>query len=148
MIFQQISADTKWLLKAKELADQVLENFSDNETALFFYTGISQKDILLRKKEVYDSAIPSGNSVMAVNFHRLGVFFDEKQYKERAIQMVASFGAMAVKYPTSFGMWLSAVFQISFGSHEIAITGPEYLLVLKSVLNLYLPHSSFYGSGK
>jgi hypothetical protein len=54
--------------------------------------------------------------------------------------MLSSFGEMAIKYPTSFGVWLSALFEISFGSQEIAITGPEYLTFLKRVLNLYLPH--------
>jgi uncharacterized protein YyaL (SSP411 family) len=48
---------------------------------------------------------------------------------------------MAIKYPTSFGVWLSTLFQVSFGSHEIAITGPDYQTILKSMLSLYLPHS-------
>ena len=137
----EISADPQWLFRARDLANYVLNNFSDSTSPLFFYTNISQTDILMRKKEVYDSAVPSGNSVMASNFHRLAVIYDDQGFKERAVQMVASFADMAIKYPTSFGLWLSTLFELSSGSLEIAIIGPEYLSVLKRVLSLYLPHS-------
>jgi uncharacterized protein YyaL (SSP411 family) len=137
----EITADNQWLHKAKEITIYVIENFSDGESSQFFYTNVSQSDILLRKKEVYDSAIPSGNSVMALNLHRLSIFFDDPLWQQKAVQMVSSFGSMATKYPTSFGVWLSALFQISFGTNEIAIIGSDYLKILKRILTLYLPHS-------
>ena len=144
----EITADNQWLHKAREITIYVIENFSDAEGPQFFYTNVSQSDILLRKKEVYDSAIPSGNSVMALNFHRLSIFFDEPAWQQKAVQMVANFGSMAIKYPTSFGVWLSALFQISFGTNEIAILGPDYLTFLKRVLALYLPHSILMAAPK
>jgi uncharacterized protein YyaL (SSP411 family) len=137
----EITADNQWLHKAKEITIYVIENFSDGESSQFFYTNVSQSDILLRKKEVYDSAIPSGNSVMALNLYRLSIFFDDPLWQQKAVQMVSSFGSMATKYPTSFGVWLSALFQISFGTNEIAIIGSDYLKILKRILTLYLPHS-------
>jgi uncharacterized protein YyaL (SSP411 family) len=54
---------------------------------------------------------------------------------------------MAVKYPTSFGVWLSMVFQISFGTNEIAIVGSEFQPYLNEVLKLYIPHSIIMASG-
>jgi uncharacterized protein YyaL (SSP411 family) len=144
----EITADNQWLHKAKEITIYVVENFSDAESPQFFYTNVSQSDILLRKKEVYDSAVPSGNSVMALNFYRLSIFFDEPAWQQKAVQMVSSFGSMAIKYPTSFGVWLSALFQISFGTNEIAILGPDYLAFLKRVLALYLPHSILMAAPK
>jgi uncharacterized protein YyaL (SSP411 family) len=137
----EITADTQWLEKAKTLTEFVVDNFSDKDSSLFFYTQVAQKDILLRKKEVYDSAIPSGNSVMALNFHRLGVLFDNQEWRQKAFDMGSSFGNMAIKYPTSFGVWLSALFQMVYGDHEVAILGPEYEALLKQTLGLYLPYS-------
>jgi uncharacterized protein YyaL (SSP411 family) len=144
----EITADNQWLHKAKEITIYVIENFSDGESSQFFYTNVSQSDILLRKKEVYDSAIPSGNSVMALNLHRLSIFFDDPLWQQKAVQMVSSFGSMATKYPTSFGVWLSALFQISFGTNEIAIIGSDYLKILKRILTLYLPHSILMAAPK
>lgn len=142
----EISADNSWLTKAAELADYVIENFSDPGSSLFFYTQVSQTDVLLRKKEVYDSAIPSGNSVMAYNFYRLGILFEKKEWSEKALQMQSSFGEKAIKYPTSFGVWLSSTFQLTFGTDEIALIGPEYLSYLQKLLALYLPHSLLMAS--
>jgi uncharacterized protein len=144
----EITADNQWLHKAKEITIYVIENFSDGGSSQFFYTNVSQSDILLRKKEVYDSAIPSGNSVMALNLYRLSIFFDAPLWQQKAVQMVSSFGSMATKYPTSFGVWLSALFQISFGTNEIAVLGPNYLRILKRVLTLYLPHSILMAAPK
>ena len=144
----EITADNQWLHKAREITIYVIENFSDVESPQFFYTNVSQSDILLRKKEVYDSAIPSGNSVMALNFYRLSIFFDDSRWRQKAVQMVSSFGSMAIKYPTSFGVWLSVLFQISFGASEIAILGPDYATILKRVLALYLPHSILMSAPK
>jgi uncharacterized protein YyaL (SSP411 family) len=144
----EITADNQWLHKAKEITIYVIENFSDGESSQFFYTNVSQSDILLRKKEVYDSAIPSGNSVMALNLYRLSIFFDDPLWQQKAVQMVSSFGSMATKYPTSFGVWLSALFQISFGTNEIAIIGSDYLKILKRILTLYLPHSILMAAPK
>jgi uncharacterized protein len=137
----EITADTQWLEKAKLLTEFVVDNFSDKDSSLFFYTQVTQKDILLRKKEVYDSAIPSGNSIMALNFHRLGILFDNQEWRQKAVDMVSSFGNMAVKYPTSFGVWLSALFQMVYGTFEVAIVGPQYEALLKQTFDLYLPHS-------
>ena len=135
----EITADSQWLDRAKSLGDYVIENFSDPENPLFFYTQVSQTDILLRKKEVYDSAIPSGNSVMAHNFHRIGVLYDIPEWKGKASQMMAALGNMAIKYPTSFGVWLSGLLEFAFGTNELAIIGPQFSNVLKEVLNLYNP---------
>ena len=83
---QEITADTKWLIKAKELTEFVIDNFSEEETGFFFYTNAGQKDVIVRKKEVYDGAVPSGNSVMAYNLYQLGILFDKKEWKERSLE--------------------------------------------------------------
>jgi uncharacterized protein YyaL (SSP411 family) len=55
--------------------------------------------------------------------------------------MVSSFGSMAIKYPTSFGVWLSVLFQIIYETNEIAVVGPDYKVLLNKLLSLYIPHS-------
>jgi uncharacterized protein len=144
----EITADTQWLDKAQILTGFVVDNFSDQESALFFYTQVAQKDILLRKKEVYDNAIPSGNSVMALNFLRLGILFDNREWKQKAFDMVSALGNMAIKYPTSFGVWLSTLFQMVYDSNEIAIVGPDHQVLLKELLTLYIPHSILMAAGE
>lgn len=142
----QITADTDWLDKAKSLTRYVIDNFSDDESTLFFYTQKTQTDVLLRKKEVYDSAIPSGNSVMAHNLYRLSIVFDKDDWREKSGFMLSAFGDIATRYPTSFGFWLSLLMETTYTTNEIAITGPDFYERLRDVLATYFPHSIIMSS--
>lgn len=137
----QVTANTEWLRKAKDFTEHVLEHFTDSESALFFYTHKTQKDVLLRKKEVYDSAIPSGNSVMAYNLYKLSIIFDNEDWRQKCEAMLSAFSDIAVRYPTSFGMWLMLLLEITYSSYEIAIVGPNFCERLKEVTATYIPHA-------
>lgn len=137
---QQITADIKWLMKAKSIMEFVIEHFSEEGTGFFFYTPASQQDVIVRKKEVYDGAIPSGNSVMAYNLHHLSLFFDRKEWEKRSFDMVSSLSKAIGRYPTSFGNWGCLLQEIITGTHEIAIVGKNYYDLQKEVLINYLPH--------
>jgi uncharacterized protein YyaL (SSP411 family) len=144
----EITTDTQWLDKARQLANFVMENYSDKDSPLLFFTQISQSDIFLRKKEIYDSAIPSGNSIMALNLYRLGVLYDDENWRKKAGEMMAALGNLAVKYPTSFAVWLSGLLQLSYDTSEIAIIGPEYEPYLQNIISLYLPHKVVMASAE
>ncbi|MGN6402375.1 MAG: thioredoxin domain-containing protein, partial [Flavisolibacter sp.] len=45
-----------------------------------------------------------------------------------------------IKYPTSFGVWLSILFEIIKGTNEIAIVGNEWENYLEKILGGYIPH--------
>ncbi len=144
----QVTADYKWLQQAEALTRLVLEQFSDSDSAFFFYTNAAQKDVLLRKKELYDGAIPSGNSLMACNLYFLSVFFDKVEWRKRSETMALSLNDVIVKYPTSFGVWLSLLFEIIYGTNEIAIVGPEFDKKLKELLSVYIPHKVIMAKGE
>lgn len=119
----QISFDEKYLQKAKDLTEKAIVNFWDKTDNLFFFTPENQKDVVLRKKDLYDNATPSANAMMLGNLQRLSVFFDNENYCNLAVKMYSAVADTVRKYPTSFSQWaLSAVWQ-TFGATEIAIVG-------------------------
>ena len=136
----QITTDYSFLDKAGELAAAVLENYADEASPLFFYTQKGQADILLRKKEIYDGATPSGNAVMAYNLYRLGILLDRGEWRTRAKEMIRAMDELPVKYPTSFGLWLSVLYEMIKGTAEIAVVGEEHERFLIELLQTYLPH--------
>lgn len=136
----EVTADYSYLEKAKELADRALANYADDASPYFFYTQEGQADILIRKKEIYDGATPSGNAVMAVNLYRLGFLLDKLDWRKRAEDMVQAMGEMPIKYPTSFGVWLSLLYEMMSGTAEIAIVGEDYREWLAALQATYLPH--------
>jgi uncharacterized protein YyaL (SSP411 family) len=136
----QITTDYSLLQKAGELTTVVMADYADEATPYFFYTRKGQQDILIRKKEIYDGATPSGNSVMACNLYRLGILFDKADWRKRAEDMVQAMGEVPVKYPTSFGVWLSLLYELLKGTSEIAIVGLDYQSFLHQLQAWYLPH--------
>lgn len=137
---QEITGDGGYLLKAKELLELVNRYFSEEKTGFYFYTMEGQADIIVRKKEVYDGAIPSGNAVMAANLQYLGRVFDNKNWLNRMNQMVAGLSQAIVKYPTSFGAWAMVMQAELAGWKEVALVGPGARNYLPAVLERYSPN--------
>jgi len=137
---QEITGDGDYLLQAKALTEMVMTHFIESETGFFYYTHAQQTDVILRKKEVYDGAIPSGNAVMALNLQYLSVVFDLKDWAQQASQIVNSLKTAIIKHPSSFGVWASLIQILQVGTVEIAILGRESSKNLVPVLNYYIPN--------
>ena len=144
----QVTADYGHLEKAYELTEMFLENYSDEAGSFFYFTHKAQDDILIRKKEIYDSATPAGNSVMAYNLYRLSILFDKKEWRERSENMVSSLMDIIIKYPTSFGVWLSLLFEINKGTNEIAIIGNDWKKYLEKINGMFISHKLAQASAK
>lgn len=145
---QEVTADKHWLLLAKDTAEYVQQHFREEGTGFFFYTPAEQTDVIVRKKEVYDGAVPSGNAVMACNLYKLGILFDKAEWKEQAKDMVASLGNAISRYPVSFGKWGALLLEIINSTNEIAILGPGYGELLKQVLGQYIPFRVLMAAGE
>jgi uncharacterized protein len=143
---QEASGELAWLKKAQEITTFVLENFSDESGVYFYYTIQHQSDVIIRKKEVYDGATPSGNSVMAANLDYLGLAYDRRDWSERAVQMLAGQLQQAQRYPTSFGVWAGLVLQKVSGTKEIAIVGSEYKERMADTNSYYIPFKVMLGA--
>ena len=150
---QEITADSRWLIKAKEITAFVIENFSEPDTGFFFYTPSAQTDVIVRKKEVYDGAVPSGNSIMAYNLHHLSILFDKNDpmtigWGQRAIDMISSLGNAITRYPTSFGNWACLLQEMIAGTNEIAVIGYDFSTIHAELLQQYIPHRVLMASNR
>ena len=136
---QELTSKSSYILTAKRLCNYVLEHFTDEGNGFFFFTGKTQKDVIIRKKEVYDGAIASGNSIMAENLFYLSVIFDETDWKMRAQKMLDSLRYAMVRYPTSFGVWAAVSMRQFYVVNEIVITGPDFVYTRNKLLQQYMP---------
>ena len=82
--------------------------------------------MIVRKKELYDGAIPSGNAVMAWNLYYLGIVFDRQDWVDRAVGMCKALEQVVLKYPTSFGVWATLMQSLAYGIPEIALIGENF----------------------
>jgi len=136
---QEITADSTYLGKVKTLVKWCFKHFSDDETGYFYFTNDQQDDVIVRKKELYDGAVPSGNSLMAWNLYYSGVVYDNAEWRERAVKMGTGLRDVVKKYPGSFGVWAMLMQSISKGIPEIAVLGGNLDLVIKEILRTFIP---------
>lgn len=136
----QVDSDEKWLQEAKQLTDQVITNFADPESPMFFYTPSSGEALIARKHEIMDNVIPASNSVMAQNLHALGLFFDEERYMDQASAMLASVQPQIKTYGSAYSNWAIQLLNEVFGINEIAITGENAALLKNEINSHYIPN--------
>ncbi len=135
----RVTADAGYLEAARRYCETTIEAFSEPE-GYFYYTAENQQDVIVRKKEVYDGATPSGNAVMARNLLELGIIFNKSEWQQRAYKMVSGLSTVAIKYPTSFGVWLDVLHQFIRGTKEIVLIG-DYSNALTELLKKPIPFS-------
>ncbi len=145
---QEVTGHLHWLQRAKQLTEMVINHFSDEAGSYFYYTMQHQHDVIVRKKEIYDGAVPSGNALMANNLWYLSVVFDDRGWAARSTDMLARLAQTVVRYPTSFGIWAAGILQMVKGTREIAIVGDEYRARMQEVHDHYLPFKVLLGARK
>ena len=143
---QEITGNSDYLIRAKDLTSYILEGFTDKESDFFFFTHTGQTDVIVRKKEIYDSATPSGNSVMAGNLLYLSRVFDNNTWTEKAGGMVIALSSLITRYPVSFGGWANQLLLNINGIKEIVVTGEKINEILFEILHIFIPARVFQSS--
>jgi len=115
--------EVKYLQAAVELNDIVLRHFWDGREGGFFFTADDAEELLVRKKEIYDGAVPSGNSVMALNLLRLARITGETGLEARAAQIGAAFSANVSRYPAGYTFLMLALDFAVGPNYEVVIVG-------------------------
>jgi uncharacterized protein YyaL (SSP411 family) len=135
--------DERWLLEARELASSVLYNFEDTDSPMLFYTSREGETLIARKHEIMDNVIPASNSVMAQNFQRLGLLFDDQDLSDRATAMLKSVHSQIKTYGSAYSNWSIQLLYEIFGINEIAITGENPIEVKREFNHNYIPNKLF-----
>ncbi|MBV9003821.1 MAG: thioredoxin domain-containing protein [Solirubrobacterales bacterium] len=117
--------DPRWYREAVALADALISGFEETERGGFFTTAADQHELPVRRKDLEDSPIPSGNSAAAFGLLRLALLSGEGKYERHALGVLRLLYAPAVRYPQAFGHLLQAVDFYLAPVKEVAIVGPE-----------------------
>lgn len=137
-----------YLRQAQAYLTFVLQNFYDSESKLFYFTSEAQSDLVLRKKELFDNATPSGNATMAMNLFRLGTLLGEQGYKELAVEMLARIKDSMERFPSSFPRWASVACRVVYPPFEVAVTGPDAGSTGIGLQEQYLPNVEIMAAEK
>ena len=95
----EASFESKYLKHADELTKMTIDLFEDKKDGGFFLTAEDGEKLLIRPKEIYDGAIPSGNSVMALNLARLSKITGNIDYEKKLFRIFSSFAGFLKQNP-------------------------------------------------
>jgi uncharacterized protein YyaL (SSP411 family) len=134
--------DVRWYREAIRLADQLAERFEDGERGGFFTTAEGQDELPIRRKDLEDSPIPSGNSAAAFALLRLALISGEGRYERHAMGVLRLLFPLAARHPLGFPHLLRAADFYLAPVREVAIVGPagEADVLLRVVRQRFRPH--------
>ena len=122
----EASFDPAWLDAAETLTETMLDEFWDPAEGGFFFSGKSNEELIVRSKNPYDNATPSGNSMAVMSLMRLGTILDRPDLWKRAEQTLKLFEPMLREMPSGFGQMLCGLDFFSRRPVEVVLVGePE-----------------------
>ena len=121
----QSTGNEKYLINAQKLMDYQIDNFWDSESFGFYFTSKKAEELIIRNKEAYDGAIPSGNSVSAYNLIRLARILSRNDYEELAFKTIEAFSYSLKRYSAGYTVMLQAIDYMMGPSYEVIIVGND-----------------------
>jgi len=101
--------DRRWLDESRRLAEEALRLFWSADREAFFDTGHDQEALVVRPRNLFDNAVPSGTSVAIDWLLRLAVIVGEERYEAIALKALRPMADLMQRYPSGFGRYLSAL---------------------------------------
>ncbi|HYE79942.1 MAG TPA: thioredoxin domain-containing protein [bacterium] len=112
-----------YFVRALALAQQMVAKFEDPVNGGFFLTAADTPDLLMRPKEGFDNATPSGNSAAAYLCARLAHYTGDQKWREHAERAIGAFGELARQAPSAFAYLLRAAQFLLADPVEVVIAG-------------------------
>jgi uncharacterized protein YyaL (SSP411 family) len=141
--------ERRWLDAARRLADDLLRLFWDDAVDGFYDTGTDHERLIVRPRNLFDNAVPSGSSTAIETLLRLAVLTGERAYEARAVTALRAVADLMARYPTGFGRFLCA-HDFHLGPvTEVALVvppGSDPEPLLREVFGRYLPNRVVAGA--
>ena len=117
------TSDQYYLNEAEELFKIAYKELFDEKKGGFFFASKNADDLIIRKKELYDGATPSGNSVMIDNMIRLSSLTNIPEINEIIKKTLRAFEVSIAAVPSAYSYSVSSIMTYLNGTSEIIIAG-------------------------
>jgi uncharacterized protein YyaL (SSP411 family) len=133
---------------AVRLAERALELFEDRENGGFFSTGAEAEKLVLRLKDDYDGAEPSGNSMMTIALLRLARMTDREDFRAAAARTLEAFSVRMTAGGAGVPQMLVALAFSRGKPMEIVLAGPQSETMLAAIRRRFLPNAVVARAGE
>lgn len=136
--------DIAYLETAIELNADLLTHFHDKNDGAFYFTADDSEKLLVRQKEFYDGAIPSGNSVAMLNTLRLARICGDEKLETVAYNISKAFSNIVKQVPSAYAQFMAGLDFIIGPSYEIVVVGDpdsnDTKEMLKAISTSFIPN--------
>ncbi len=132
-----------YLEKAISLTKTLMEQFFDEEQGGLFLYAKHSEQLIVRPKEFYDGAMPSDNSVCAVNLIRLSRLTGNPEFEDVATKILSCYAENINSYPIHYTNALTAFLYTSQASEEIVVTGKNLQQLEQIILGIHREFNPF-----
>ena len=115
--------DASHLKTAIALSADMMDHFWDSRRGGFYFAPDDGETLIVRKKEIYDGAIPSGNAVAMHNFLRLARITGRPDYEEKASGIMKAFSGQVKGFPSGYTQFLCSLDFALGPSYEVVVVG-------------------------
>ena len=140
----EATGELTWFEEALGLANTMVSEFWDEQDGGFYFTGKSHEELIVRSKDYFDNASPSGNSVAADLLLRIALLTGNEDYSRHAVTILRLLAESVRRYPSAFGRAVCALDFYLSSPKEIAILGegtsPDTESLRREVWRHYLPN--------
>ena len=142
--------DDQWLIEARTIANRMIDLFWDGDAGVFHDTGTDHEELLVRPRDIFDNATPSGGSVAATVLLKLALIFDDDEYRELALRSLGSVRDLMEQAPLGLPNWLAAVDFHTGRPKEVVVIGALSSAETRSLLRTahaeYMPNLVLAGA--
>ena len=135
----QSTFDERWFDAAHQLADSILDHFSDPSGG-FFDTSDDHESLIVRPKGLADGVIPSGGSMAAGVLLRLAALTGDGRYADAAEAAIGGVQQLASQAALGFAQWLAVLDFALAPPQEVAIVGDDAEALIAAVRARYRPN--------
>jgi len=136
--------DSGYLRRGIELNEVMLQHFWDHEKGGLFFSADDAEGMLVRTKEFYDGAIPSGNSVAMLNLLRLSHLAGNALYEEKAAHLLRACSKTVAEAPSAHTQLMSALdFSLGPSSQVVIVGNPrsgDTMTMIRRLQGSFLPN--------
>ncbi|WP_251859991.1 thioredoxin domain-containing protein [Clostridium sp. Marseille-Q2269] len=148
----ETSFDVYYLEKSIEVADKMINLFWDKENGGFYLYSKNSEELIVRPKEIYDGAMPSGNAVASLALSLLYYITGNYKYKDLVDKQFKVFGANIKNEPMYHLFSVMAYMYNIIPVKEITIAykekDEEFYKFVDEIKNKYMPFSTLTLNGK
>ncbi len=150
LALSEATFEQRWLDEAVRLAGGMIDLFWDEAKSVFFDTGRDHERLLVRPRDIFDNATPSGGSAAALALLRLATLTGDQEYERYAAASLRSVRDYLASMPSGFAHWLCALDFYLSTPKEIVVIGPRDDPATKALLAVsrgrYLPNKVIAGA--